>query len=380
MTKHELKPLLFLTGLAIVIVCGWLWTKPATGDRSPGKGGEPQQVAVRVGAAVEQDLPRRIRAVGTVVPFQTVAVRARLDSQITEVKFHDGDTVKKGDVLFVLDDRALKAQRVQTQANLERDNAQLDNATRQHERLAKLGAQGYASRTDQDNAQAAQKAAAAAVGADQAALENIDVQLGYAVITAPIDGRTGTINVTAGNTVKANDTTPLVTINQIRPILMQASLPQDSFDSVRAAMQAGKAPARAARDGSADAEKGALQYIDNTIDQATGTYVVRASFDNADEHLWPGMIGNLMIEVGSYGKALTVPEVAVQHAGNADFVFVIDAGKARKQGVKLTQIQDGLAIVAEGLKPGDQVAVDGMMMLQDGSAVSIAAEKQAGTP
>jgi membrane fusion protein, multidrug efflux system len=364
MTMKKTRRLLFMAGIAAVLCCGGL--------RAARAAEQAQTVAVRAAPVTQQDVPQKIRAVGTVLPYQAVAIRSRLDSQIMEVKFHDGDAVKKGDILFVLDDRALKAQRVQTQANLDRDRAQLDNATRQYQRLAKLGAQGYASHTDLDNAQAAQKSAAAALGADQAALENINVQLDYTVITAPITGRTGTINVTVGNNVKANDV-PLVTINQIQPILMQASLPQDTFDKVRSAMQAGRVPAVASREGVAETENGALSYIDNAIDQSTGTFVTRAVFDNANEHLWPGMLGTLTIEVGSFKQALTVPEVAIQHNGSVDFVFVIADGKARKQDVKLTQVQDGLAIVGEGLRAGDQVAVDGMMSLQEGSAVTVAA-------
>ena len=371
MTTKKIGPLLFITGMAVILGCG--------GHQAAWGADQAPAVAVRVAPVTQQDVPQKIRAVGTVLPYQAVAIRSRVDSQIMEVKFHDGDPVKKGDILFVLDDRALKAQRVQTQANLDRDRAQLDNATRQYQRLAKLGAQGYASHTDLDNAQAAQKSAAAALGADQAALENIDVQLDYTVIAAPINGRTGTINVTVGNDVKATDV-PLVTINQIQPILMQASLPQDTFDRVRSAMQVGKVPAVASREGVAGTEKGTISYIDNAIDQGTGTFVTRAVFDNADEHLWPGMLGALTIEVGAYKQALTVPEVAIQHNGTTDFVFVIADGKAHKQDVKLTQIQDGLAIVANGLKVGDQVAVDGMMSLQDGNAVTVATDKQNAQP
>ena len=374
MTRQKFRPVLLAAGIAVLLACGGLWLKPAGGSKT-GTADQQQAVAVRLVPVMQQDVPIRIHAVGTVIPYQTVSVRSRLDSQIMEVKFHDGDTVKKGDTLFVLDDRALKAQQVQTQANLERDKAQLENARLQYDRLAKLGAQGYASHTDQDNAKAAYATAQANLGADQAALVNTSVQLGYTLITAPIDGRTGTINVTVGNNVKANDV-PLVTINQIQPVLMQASLPQDSFDALRSAMKAGKVPATAARDGANDVEKGVLQYIDNTIDQATGTFVTRAAFDNAEEHLWPGMIGTLSIEVGAYKQALTVPEVAIQHNGASNFVFVIAGGKARKQEVKLTQIQDGMAIVAEGLKAGDQVAVDGMMSLQDGGSVTVVSDKQ----
>ncbi len=380
MTRQKFKPVLMVAGIAVVLAA-WLSFKPAGGGKTGEGHMEAPPVAVKVAPVTRQDVRIRIKAVGTVMPFQTVAVRSRIDSQIMEVKFHDGDTVKAGDPLFVLDDRTLKAQQVQTQANLERDKAQLDNAKRQYDRLDQLGKQGFASRADQDNARAAYATAQANVDADQAALENIGVQLGYTTITAPIDGRTGTISVTVGNNVKANDV-PLVTINQIRPILMQASLPQDSFDSVRSAMQAGSVSATASRAGGKpeDEEKGTLAYIDNAIDQATGTFVVRASFDNANEHLWPGMLGNLTLEVGAHKDALTVPEVAVQHAGDENFVYVIADGKAHKKDVKVAQSLDQTAIISEGLEAGEQVAVDGMLSLQDGSKVTVDGEKQSAAP
>lgn len=380
MTRQKFKPVLIVAGVVLALVVS-LWLRPAGGGKSGNGHMETPPVAVKVAPVTRQDVPIRIKAVATVMPFQTVAIRSRIDSQVMEVKFHDGDSVKAGDVLFVLDDRTLKAQQVQTQANIERDKAQLDNAERQYHRLAELGKQGFASRTDQDNARAAYATAQANVDADQAALENIGVQLGYTTITAPIDGRTGTISVTIGNNVKANDV-PLVTINQIRPILMQASLPQDSFDSIRGAMQTGVVPASASRSGgkSEDEEKGTLAYIDNAIDQATGTFVVRASFDNANEHLWPGMLGNLTLEVGMHKDALTVPEVAVQHAGDENFVYVIVDGKAHKKDVKVTQSLDQISIIGEGVEAGEQVAVDGMLSVQDGSAVTVGGDNQSAVP
>lgn len=380
MTRQKFKPVLITAGLAVVLTA-WLWLRPAGGDKTDKTRHADAPIAVKVAPVALQNIPVRIKAVGTVMPFQTVAVRSRIDSQILEVEFHDGDTVKTGDVLFVLDDRTLKAQRVQTQASLERDKAQLDNAKRQYDRLAELGKQGFASRADQDNARAAYATAQANVNADEAALENIGVQLGYTTITAPISGRTGTIGVTAGNNVKANDV-PLVTINQIRPILMQASLPQDSFDSVRSAMHAGPVPASALRAGAAteDAEKGKLAYIDNAIDQATGTFVVRASFENESERLWPGMLGTLILEVGMRNDALIVPEVAIQHAGEETFVYVVAGGKAHRKDVKITQSQDQIAVIGEGLKAGEQVAVDGMLSLQDGSSVTVDGGKHGTAP
>ncbi len=265
------KQIVPLVALTLVLASG-AWFASASAKDDPAPKAAPA-IPVKSAAVIRRDMPVTIKAVGTVTPYQTVAIKSRIDSQIMEVKFHDGDDVKKGDTLFVLDDRVLKSQLSEAQANLQRDKAQLLNARQQNERTQKLAQQGYATGTTSDETKAAVESGAATIAADQAAIDNIRVQLGYTIITAPIDGRTGTINVTVGNNVKANDTTSLVTINQIRPILVQVSLPQNNFDAVRLAMGQGDVPVSAKRDGSDAASLGKLQYLDNAIDQGTGTFV-----------------------------------------------------------------------------------------------------------
>jgi multidrug efflux system membrane fusion protein len=365
MYQKILLPLTFF-----VLVWGGLWLPPAFSKDEPTKPAASPAVPVKVASVVRKDMPVLIKAVGTVVPRQTVAVKSRLDSQIMEVKFHDGDPVKKGDVLFVLDDRVLKATLVQAQAALQRDRAQLQNLKQQYDRTQKLAGQGYATGATRDDAKTAMDAQTAVLAADEAAVENIRVQLGYTIITAPIDGRTGTINVTVGNTVKANDTQALVTINQIQPVLVQASLPQANFDGIRTAMAQGDVPVMAKRDGSDDVDQGKLQYLDNAIDQGTGTFVTRAVFDNAAEHLWPGMLVNLSITLKEDKQVQIVPDVAIQHAPSGDFVFAIIEGKAVKKNVTVARMQGGSAVIQQGLADTDQVVTDGQMALKDGSAVS----------
>ena len=211
----------------------------------------------------------------------------------------------------------------------------------------------------------------AVIASDEALIQNYQTQLGYTVVKAPIGGRVGTIHITLGNTVKANDTAPLVTINQVAPIYAQASLPQSSFDALRAVMQGGPVKCFAARNGHSEAIEGAVDYIDNAIDQSTGTFVVRAIFENPDEALWPGMLVNLAINVGQGDTYLTIPEVAVQHETAGDFVYVIADMKAQKRRITVTRIQGGSALIDDGLKENEQVAVDGIMSLKDGAAVAI---------
>ncbi len=214
-----------------------LWLSCNSGLAADAKDEKPKNppAAVTIMPATIRTVSETIKALGTVVPFQTVALNARIDSQIMDVKFKAGDFVKKGQPLFTLDDRTLKAELAQAQASLQANKAQIDTLQKQYDRQALGAEKGFASEAARDDAKAALDERKALILSSQAAVDNIKVQLGYTIIVSPIDGRTGTINVTAGNTVRANDTAPLVTINQIRPISVQAALPQAGFDSVRTA-------------------------------------------------------------------------------------------------------------------------------------------------
>lgn len=365
------RPIVLLV-LMIALAAGAWWAMGGSRSTAP-KG--PPPVAIRTATVTEKSVPLVIQAVGSVVAYESVAVRARLDSQVVAVHFHDGEEVKKGDLLFELDAKALRAQAEQLRANIARDRAQLDNARRQYQRAQTLADKGFATKANRDDARAALDVASASVGAGAAALENLEVQLGYTRITAPISGRTGTINVTLGNTVKANDAQPLVTINQIKPIRVQAALPQQAFDAVRGAMQAGAVTVTAMKQEAADAEamlaEGTLEYLDNAVDAATGTFVTRTGFANEGERLWPGMFVTLRLTLGQDARALTIPEVAVQRGQNGDYVYAIAQGKAQRRDIKIARLQDGMAVIASGLAADDVVAVDGLLSLKDGASVTV---------
>jgi membrane fusion protein, multidrug efflux system len=332
----------------------------------------PPPIAVKVAAVEKRDVPLNLREVGTIVAYETVAVRSRLDSQVMEVKFKDGDAVQQGELMFVLDDRTIKAQLAQSEANLQRDRAQEENLRRQYIRNQELAKKGYAAQAALDEARAAYEAQRATLGATQAAIESARVQLGYTRITAPISGRTGTINVTTGNTVKANDTTPLVTINQIRPIRAQTALPQQYLDRIRAAMNTGGITVMAEYQGSAEPIKGTLEYIDNAVDQSTGTFAARAVFPNENEVLWPGMFVPLTLTLGTEEGVIAIPEVAIQHGQAGDFIFIAQDGKAVQREIKLRRIQGDMAVLDSGAKEGEQVIIDGMMSLKNGSNITLA--------
>jgi membrane fusion protein, multidrug efflux system len=333
-------------------------------------GMEVSAVPVTVTSAVAQDVPLEIDAVGTVMPFQSVAIKSRIESQIVEVKFQDGDQVKKGDLLFVLDDRTIRAQLEKVKAELVRDKAHLEDLKLQYQRNQSLTEGRAISKQVVESSKFAVEAQAALVNADLAAVDNLSVQLEYTQIVAPIDGRTGTITSTVGNNVKVNDV-PLVTINQIQPILVQSSLPQSSFDAVRRAMHEGVVPVSAKMDNSAQTIEGNLEYIDNTIDKGTGTFVARSLFANADESLWPGMLVSVTLTIGKEQNVIVIPEVAVQNSYSGDFVFVIVGGKAQKRIIKVERNFNGTAIISDGVKVGEQVTTDGMLSLSDGAAVNV---------
>ena len=372
----------FLIGAMALIACPLTVYNFYPAEAANEKAAPPQQdVLIRVAPATQENVPVQIQTIGTILPYQTVAVKSRLDSVIADVKFKDGDTVKAGDVLFQLDDRALKTQYDEAKANLTRDQVQLTNLRQKLDRNKTLAKDNLAiSRETLDDSRAAVDSQNAMVQADKAQLDNLEVQLSYTQIKAPIDGRTGTINITAGNTVKSNDTIALVTINQIHPILIQVSLPQQYFDVVRQSLATGGVSATAKREKSDKISTGQLTYIDNTVDAASGTFVARAAFANEDESLWPGMLANLSLNVGEAEGVITIPDVGVQDSATGKFVYVITDMTAKKTPVEIDRIDQGKAIIRKGLNKGDQVAIDGIMSLKDGAKVKIANTASATPP
>lgn len=368
--------------ILLVVLAGtgwWFLGRPQTQAPSG-----PSSVAISTATATKRQLPVTLHAVGNVVAYESVAIRARLDSQITAVHFKDGDEVKKGDLLFELDDKSLRAQAAQLEANIARDRAQLENARRQSGRAQVLAEKGFATTATKDDSAANVAVAQASLNASLAALDAVRVQLGYTRITAPISGRTGTINFTLGNNVRANDAQALVTINQLKPIRVQAALPQNYFEALRAAMQAGPVTVTATQQGDENGDHGTiatgtLDYIDNAVDAATGTFATRAGFTNEDERLVPGMFVTVKLTLGTEEGALVVPEVAIQHGQSGDFVFVIMGEKALRRDVKVARLQDNLAVIESGLEEGTTVATDGLMGLKDGSTVTIAKEPATAT-
>lgn len=335
-------------------------------------------VPVVVAAARREPAPVRLDAVGTVQTVASVAIKARIDGQIAQVLVRDGQYVKAGDTLLQLDSRSAEAQVQQMQAQLARDRAQLANAKRDVDRFAPLVAKDYVSRQQYDTAVTNARAIEATVKADEASLENAKVLLTYYTITAPMDGRLGTISLKAGSNVKANDV-PIVTINQTKPIWVAFSLAQSDFPAVRAAMASGTVQVDVSAPGDeGPPEKGRVEFFENAIDAATGTIALKATFDNPQERLWPGGFVNVAVVLRVEQDALVVPQAAVQVGQNNTYVFVVKADNtAELRPVKVSRTVEGKSVIAKGLEPGEQVVTDGQLRLTNGSRVDIrSAERQ----
>ena len=360
---------------------GYWWVNQKSANSTPAVAvskaapAKPSSVLVMVAPAARRDVPVSVKLAATVYANATVMVKSRLDSQIVAVHFEDGDKVKQGDLLFELDNRALKAQRAELQANLQRDAVQLKNAKLQYERSKKLIAQGFVTNEKLDQDKTTFEAQEASLAATKATLENIDVQMDYTLVRAPISGRAGTITVTAGNTVKANDTTGLVTINQIDPILVQFSVPQRYYDGVRAAMARGKLGVNATRAETGVTLSGNLEYIDNAIDLGTGTFVARARFDNPDEKLWPGMFVDVVLTLDTLKDALVIPGAALQGKDGKTFVYIVNAAQKAEKRVITARLLEDNAVVESGLQPEDKVVVDGLLRVTEGAALDITMPK-----
>ena len=352
----------------ISLVAGgyYLWSGDA-GKQSR----EKPPVTVNVAPATLQNVPLELREIGTVIPYETVSVRSRIDSQVMEVRFKDGDRVEKGQLLFVLDNRNIAAQYQQAEAAIARDKAQLEYLRQQYERAKQLAAKGFESEAKLDIDRAAYKAQEATVNASLAALKSIAVLQDYTKIHSPITGRTGTIRITTGNNVKANDTEPLVTINQLQPVRVQTALSQNYLDAVRNAMASGSLSVEAMKSDREPVISGKLEYIDNTVDATNGTFTARAIFSNENEALWPGVFVTLIIRLGEERDVITIPEVAVQRGQTGDYVYVINNAEATRRDVTISRMSKGIAVVKEGLKPGEAVATDGMLSLKNGVKVSV---------
>lgn len=330
-------------------------------------------VPVTAATAVARDMPVYVRGLGSVQAFNSVTVKSRVDGAIVKVDFTEGQEVKAGDILFEIDPRPYQAALAQAQANLARDQAQLENAQRNVGRDKPLVGKEFISRQQFDTDTTSADALAGTVAADKAAVEAAQLNLDYADIRSPIDGRTGARQVDIGNLVHATDNSALVTVTQLKPIFVSFTAPQDQFDAIRRAQAKGDVPAEAWSQGEQrQIATGKLTLIDNQIDQTTGTIHLKAQFANGDEGLWPGELVDMRLVVDTLKNAVTVPAQTVQQGPNGNYLFVIKPDDTVEQRiVQVAETENNLSVISKGLSAGEKVVVDGQYRLDQGTKVSI---------
>ncbi|MSQ54060.1 MAG: efflux RND transporter periplasmic adaptor subunit [Betaproteobacteria bacterium] len=345
-------------------------------DKGKDKKGAAAAVPVSVIAAQQKTVPVRVQAIGNVEAFSTVSLKARVDGQILEVTSREGQEVKKADVLFRIDPRPFEASLRQAEANALRDAAARDQARSQERRYLELLEKNFVSkeayaqiRTNADTAEATAKAS-------QAALENARLNLEYCTIRSPIDGFVGKVLLQMGNLVKANDTGALVVINQVKPVYTNFAVPEQELSVIRKYMSAGPLAVEvSAPKSDAPAVVGRLVFVDNAVDQTTGTIRMRAQFDNADTALWPGQFVNVSLRLYDEENAVIIPSRTLQTGPVGQFVYVIMPDMtAQVRKVTVSRNEGEFAVVAAGIKAGEQVVIRGALRLSAGAKVTITAE------
>lgn len=325
-------------------------------------------VGVEVALVQTRDVPVRLRAIGAVEAVNTVNIIAQVTGLIQQVHFKEGDFVKKGDLLFSIDTRPYSTSLAAAQAQVARDAALARQAQEDADRAARLSAEGLTSIQDVSRAHSAAAAAAAALQADQASVQGASLNVQFAQLRAPIDGRTGRLLVVAGNVIKANDTQPLVVIRSLVPIYVRFSVPEENLPELRRRMREATVSVTATpRGAGAQTAHGRLTFIENAVDANTGTIDLKAEFANEDLELWPGQFVDVAVDLAVDHGATVVPESAIQVGQSGDFAYVVgDDHKAHLRSVVVRRTLDQISVVDQGLRAGEQVVTDGQVKLKDG--------------
>ncbi len=371
-----------LIAVAVVVVAlaaaAIVWTRLGAQARG-GAAKAPPAVPVSVGQVVVKDVPVRLSAIGNVEPYNSVALKARVDGQIIAVRFKEGDRVHKGDVLFEIDPRPFQAALAQARANLAKDHAQLARAQQQDVRYQDLLKQNFISKDAYELVKMNAQTAQATVQGDEAAVETAKLSLDYCTIHAPIDGYAGRILIQVGNLVKANDVNPLVTLNQVMPVYASFSVPEQDLVEIRRHRSAGDLVVQATLASTSQPPvTGRLSFIDNAADTTTGTIRLKAEFANHDTALWPGQFVNVALTLYRQKDAVVAPSQAIQNGPNGQYVFVVTPDQSVElRDVKIARTVGDDAVVASGLAPGETVVTTGQLRLAPGIKVTVANEKAA---
>jgi multidrug efflux system membrane fusion protein len=330
-------------------------------------------VAVTVGTVVQKTAPVQLTAIGNVEAVSTIQVKSQIGGVLQKAHFKEGQDVAKGALLFTIDPRPYEAQVKQAEANLAKDKAQMENARKDASRYEELVKKGYVAREQYEQYSTNATALAATVAADQALLDNARLQLKYCYIYSPISGRTGSLIANEGNLIKANADTAMVTINQIQPIYVTFSVPEQYLSEIKEYMAAGelKVEAYISKEDRVP-EQGLLTFIDNAVDLSTGTIKLKATFPNSHRRLWPGQFVSAVLTLTSRPNALMVPTAAVQTGQDGQFVFVVKNDST----VESRPVNAGMAVndetvIEKGLRAGETVVTDGQLQLVPGAKIEI---------
>ena len=388
------KRAIVLTVVILLIAAGLVWrfgvpesgavllTRlgiPGFGAKEGPKG--PPPIPVTAGTASTRNMPVYVEGLGTVQAFNTVAIKSRVDGQITKVFFREGQEIKTGDSLFQIDPRPFENTIQQAEASKEKDEAQLQSAQLDLDRAAKLLVPGFQTRQGYDQQKATVGQLQAAIKSDQSLIDTARLNLDYSLVKSPIDGRTGQRLVDIGNLVQAAQNTNLVTITQMRPIFVSFTVPAERLDDIRKSQSQQHANLKViayAMDDKTRLAEGELTLIDNQVDVTTGTIHLKAQFDNVGEPLWPGQFVNARIVLSTRENAVTVPQVAVMEGPNGAYVYVIgNDDTAKRRPVTVVANQEDVAVISKGLESGDRIVVEGQYRLIDGAKVKIGTPSQA---
>jgi len=349
---------------AVVIGCS---------GKQPVEAARQQQAApVTVATVVAKDVPLQLQAIGNVESLSTVTIKAQISGLLVGVHFKDGDSVKKGQLLFTIDKTPFLADLRHWESTLAKDEAQAENARVDAERMNGLVSAGVISRQQYDATLANANALKATVAADKADVETSKINLQYTTIYSPITGRTGAVAVKPGNLVKANDVPILVTINQIEPIYVTFGIPEQQLTDLKKYSSAKTLVVQAAPQGSAQRFEGKLSFIDNTVDLTTGTIKLKATFANQQHALWPGQFVDVNLTLATQSNAIVIPSSALMTGQSGTFVYVVDQDLTVKpQPVKVAHSVGDESVIASGLQAGQRVVIDGQLQVIPGGKVSI---------
>ena len=331
------------------------------------------RVPVTVADVVQKTVPVQVRVIGNVEAYSTVGIKPQITGEIVGVHFSEGQDVKKGQLLFTFDPRPFEADLLRAQANLAQDEAKLKNAEVEAHRYTKLVEAGVVAKEQAEQIQTNHEAMVATVKADRAQVEYARVQLVYTKIFSPMDGRTGNLMLHRGTVVKANPDNPIITINQINPIYVTFSVPQQVLPEIKQHMAKGKLKVTASIQGDEERpESGMLTFVDNIVDLTTGTIKLKGTFGNSDRRLWPGQYVNVALTLAEQPNAIVVPTQAIQTGQQGSYVFIVKPDlTAESRPVKVERNIDNQAVIESGLSAGEKVVTDGQIRLVPGAKVEI---------